>query len=336
LADISTEASQPQIVPYTLSERRNRLLGNTNVGQGLGIEVGALHSPTVSRAEGRMLYVDYAPTETLRANFKHPGVDPAQIVDVDIVWGERPLAEAIPEPADFIIASHVGEHVPDLIGWLLELHAALKPGGVLGLALPDRRFTFDVDRQESGVAEFVEAYLLGYKRPSLRHVFEAAALSRTEMPPNTVPTRRNTSGLPAGVIARLPEIYRWVTHLAREPAYVDAHCWVFTSSSFHDVVEGLAAIGGFLYVIDGFFPTEPGAIEFQVRLRSCRDSADPAIAVSIAEARRRLPAVFIRSPSIRSTWLTWNGASRTWRPGRSVQSGYQLSRIASSTSLRCQ
>ena len=59
-------------------------------------------------------------------------------------------------------------YVPDLLGWLEDLQKCLKPGGTLGLAIPDRRFTFDRFRRESVIAEAVEAYLLHLERPSGR------------------------------------------------------------------------------------------------------------------------------------------------------------------------
>src|ERR1700758_1901307 len=112
-----------------MTDRRAKMLGDIHVARSVGLEIGPLHAPLIRRTEGRVLYVDYASVETLRANFRHPGVDPAQIVENDIIWGERPLRHSVGEPVDYVVASHVIEHVPDLIGWLLELHATLKPGG---------------------------------------------------------------------------------------------------------------------------------------------------------------------------------------------------------------
>jgi hypothetical protein len=272
-----------------MKDRRSRLLGDIDVSQCVGIEIGALHSPIVARSQGRVFYVDYAPTETLRANLKHPDVDPTDVVEVDIVWGERPLGEVIAEPVDYAVASHVIEHVPDLIGWLLELHAALKPNGILGLAVPDRRHTFDIRRNESGLAEMVEAYLRGYREPSLRQVFESAALSQNSADDETSRADHPQGGLPREVLERLPGLYAWAKILAAAPSYVDAHCWVFTPASFLDTAEALVRIGCFPYAIAAFFPTEPGAIEFLVRLQALPDSADPAITASIATARQLLP-----------------------------------------------
>jgi Methyltransferase domain len=274
-----------------MQDRRHRLLGDIDFQSSRGVEVGALHAPIVSKSDGPVIYVDYAPTETLRANLRHPGVRPSDVVEVDVVWGERPLREQIGEPVDYVVASHVIEHVPDVIGWLLELHDAMKPDGTLGLAVPDRRYTFDIYRPSSGLGEMIEAHLRGYRRPSLRQVFESAAFSRNS--PDTEawrPDHRGAASLPQEVLQRLPEVYQWMKNdIASSSRYIDAHCWVFTPASFLDTAEALTRIGCFPFRIAGFFPTEAGSIEFHVRLNAMTYSGDPVIVNSIAAARQALP-----------------------------------------------
>ena len=67
-------------------------------------------------------FVDHADQAALRAKYADDANVPAeQIVPVDAVWGERTLAECFPgETFDYVIASHVIEHVPDVIGWLAD------------------------------------------------------------------------------------------------------------------------------------------------------------------------------------------------------------------------
>ncbi|MCY7273284.1 MAG: class I SAM-dependent methyltransferase [Phormidesmis sp. CAN_BIN44] len=69
----------------------------------------------------------------------------SKIVDVDYVWGEKSLIDLLETeaPLDYVIASHVIEHVPDFIGWLSEVRGILKPGGILSLAIPDKRQCLD-------------------------------------------------------------------------------------------------------------------------------------------------------------------------------------------------
>ncbi len=264
------------------------MLGGTNLADELGLEIGALHAPLVGRGEGRVLYVDYASAETLRSNFRHPG-DPADVVEVDIIWGDRPLRDCVGQPVGYVLASHVIEHVPDLIGWLLELHGALRPGGIVGLAIPDRRRTFDLRRPVSLPGEMVEAYLRRHRQPSLRQVFDAAALSKDTAEAEDWRPGESRCGLPAEVLRRLEPARDMVIRLAETPAYIDAHCWVFTPESFLDMAEALHRMGYFPFAVEGFHPTEPGSIEFQVRLRAL-DLADAGAPDTIAAARGLLDA----------------------------------------------
>jgi len=266
--------------------RRERLFGPEGPA-GTGLEIGALASPMLVRPAADVLYVDYAPTEVLRANQFDPSVRTDKIVEVDVVWGEVPLRKAVGRTVDFVAACHVIEHVPDIVGWLNELREVLKPGGTLGLVIPDKRFTFDALRRESTLAEAVEAYLLGYRRPSLRQVFDVASLGvgvdggqvwRGAFAPSE---RRGE------VLSRLAHAMALVRRLHETSQYRDAHCWVFTPSSFLTLVEELAILDLFPFVIDDFQPTEPNGAEFYVRLIAA-DAGDSRILDAVMAARASL------------------------------------------------
>jgi len=262
------------------------MLGDLDLARSRGLEIGPRSAPIVTKAEGPVLYVDYAPTEELRAAQFDPSIDPAAIVEVDVVWGEQPLAEAAGQPQDYVVASHVIEHVPDLVGWLLELHAALKPGGVLGLAIPDRRFTFDRLRRESSLADMVEAYLLRRRQPSIAQVFDAC--SGAVAVDAAAAWRGDLVLDPDAPLAQAPNALKLAASLLSHPRYLDAHVWVFTPQSFLEVARALTALELFPFTIDAFHPTEPGGIEFQARLRTAGPADRSAIEASIAAARATL------------------------------------------------
>jgi hypothetical protein len=265
------------------------MLGATDIARSVGVEIGALHAPMVHPSEGRVILVDYAPTAFLRAHLRHEGVSPSDVREVDVVWGDYKLREALGESVDYVLASHVIEHVPDMILWLLQVHEALKLGGILGLAIPDRRFTFDACRADSGFAEVAAAHLEGRRRPSLHQILDAAACSAATGSERDWRLEQGTAALPPSVLAGLPDLYRWLrTDLDLRHRYTDVHCWVFTPASFLALVEALAVIGCFAFVIEAFYPTEPGSIEFQVRLRAVGTGPDPAVQAGIERARQRL------------------------------------------------
>jgi 2-polyprenyl-3-methyl-5-hydroxy-6-metoxy-1,4-benzoquinol methylase len=142
-----------------LEERRTWIIGSLDVATKRGLEIGALNNPLISKNEGNVEYVDYGSTGVLRTQHASSAtIKASDIVDVDYIWRDLPLVDCIQDfhPYDHVVAAHVIEHVPDLIGWLLDLHGVLKHGGLLGLAIPDRRHTFDFFRNESTVGEMLE------------------------------------------------------------------------------------------------------------------------------------------------------------------------------------
>jgi SAM-dependent methyltransferase len=298
-------------------DRRTKMLGPEGA-RGSGLEIGALHAPLLTKPEHDVLYVDYATTDALRAVQWDAAVDRDALVEVDIVWGEVPLSAALGRKVDFIAASHVIEHVPDLIGWLAELHAVLRPGGVLGLAVPDKRFTFDALRKESAVAEAVEAYVLGYRRPSLRQVFDVAALGVAVDIDQAWRGEFDPGSARAEVLGRLGPALTLVGRLHERPRYRDAHCWVFTPASFLDLAEELAVLGLFPFRIEAFHPTEPRQDEFHVRLTALAADDGEAAAASIRAAMACLatapapPGPAVEAERLRAE-LAAVRASSSWR-----------------------
>jgi SAM-dependent methyltransferase len=255
--------------PATL--RRNRLLAGLEPARLRGMEIGALASPLVRRAEGDILYVDHADTPTLRAKYATDGaVDLAGLVEVDIVWGGNSLATALGTrpPVDYVLASHVMEHVPDLLGWLAELRDVLRPQGTLRVAVPDRRFTFDYLRRESRLSDLVDASLRGTRVPLpsqiLDHVLEVIRFDPTSLElafaPEAVP-RLHTLQTGIGV--------------ARDSllnnAYHDVHCWVFTPRSFAALLGRAAALGLHRFACLWLDDTRHACNEFLVALQVCDD-----------------------------------------------------------------
>src|SRR5690242_1932543 len=110
-----------------------------------GLEIGPLYTPRFARRHyPNIRYVDHATTVELREKyatdaFMADHLD--EIVEVDVVWdGSTSLRDAVAAgsgvgPVDFVFASHVIEHAPDMIGWLRQIGEVLAPGGELYLAI---------------------------------------------------------------------------------------------------------------------------------------------------------------------------------------------------------
>ena len=62
------------------------------------------------------------------------------------------------ESHDFIVASHVLEHLVNPLRFLEQCHLTLKEGGLLYVGQPDKRTMFDADRQRTPLADVIERY----------------------------------------------------------------------------------------------------------------------------------------------------------------------------------
>jgi predicted SAM-dependent methyltransferase len=69
-----------------------------------------------------------------------------RLVETDIIDNGEELTTIEDHSQDFVIANHFLEHCQNPIRTVQNLLRVLKPAGVLYLAIPDKRFTFDVDR----------------------------------------------------------------------------------------------------------------------------------------------------------------------------------------------
>jgi SAM-dependent methyltransferase len=142
-AYLLNQRASPYSLPFPLAaqpSRRDKILAGIDLRSSSGAEIGALNKPLVRQAEGEILYVDYADTDHLKRHYSaDQSVDIDAIVEVDAIWGERTLADCLGgRTVDYVVASHVIEHTPDLITWLEEIRSILRPGGTLRLAVPDR------------------------------------------------------------------------------------------------------------------------------------------------------------------------------------------------------
>ena len=106
--------------------------------KGLGLEIGPSHNPVAPKRKGFNVHiVDHLDANGLRQKYEEHDVNAKNIEEVDFVWDGRPLPELIGQTAcyDWIIASHVIEHVPDFVGFLQQCQDLIKEGGYISLII---------------------------------------------------------------------------------------------------------------------------------------------------------------------------------------------------------
>lgn len=253
------------------------MLAGLDLGSGVGLEIGPLYRPLVHKSEADVYYIDHLDTEALIEKYRDdPNVDVSQIAPVDFV-SEGDLAAAIPEGIrfDWVVASHVVEHVPDLIAWLEQLHRILAEKGELCLIVPDRRYTYDYERAVTTLDKVLAAHAVGATRPTAQAIADFAL----NCAPLDVKRAWRGTIKPAELAATFSPSGAF--DLARESEatgeYRDVHVWVFTPRSFARLMGQLAKSGLLGFGCGRFVDTRRDEFEFYVRLYP---ESDPQIAAA--------------------------------------------------------
>jgi SAM-dependent methyltransferase len=255
-------------------DRVAKLLECIDVTTDRGLEIGPLHHPVVSKEKAQVFYVDHADTAALTE--KYAGHDDvADIGEVDFVWHDRSLIEAVgpTAPYDFVIASHVIEHVPNLVGWLREVADVLRPGGILSLAVPDKRYCFDARRGLTGAGDILDAHLTKRRRATPGAVFDF--YSRI-VEANAASIWAQVQSFNDPSDEEILRGWQWARKAAVSDEYLDVHCSTFTPQSFVQVLRVLMLLDLVDFEVARFHATEVNELEFHVSLRKLDPYATPA------------------------------------------------------------
>jgi SAM-dependent methyltransferase len=126
---------------------------------GSGIEIGALHNPLPVPEGVEVRYVDRATEAELRRMY--PELNGEDLVATTIVGDAENLSAIADDSVDFVIANHLLEHLENPIRGLQEMTRVVRPGGILYIALPDPRVTFDRNRPLTSIDHLVREYREG-------------------------------------------------------------------------------------------------------------------------------------------------------------------------------
>ena len=233
--------------PLSPSHSRNSIVCRELDLVGRGLELGPLDKPIVPKRDGhRVEVVDYIDTAGLRERYgaqEHVGVDPTLIEEVDHVSHGESLTELIGEEGvfDYVVASHVVEHIPDLVSFFQDVERILAPTGRLGLVVPDKRFCFDHYGELTSTGQLLDAFAEKRTRPTSGQVFDYFA--RTAQVNGAI-----AWGQVEGVVPDLRYDFE-AGDEGRERSLNgddfggEIHCWRFTPQSFRLIVAELNALG---------------------------------------------------------------------------------------------
>ena len=154
------------------------------IGRGTrGVEIGPGTSP-VPGLEPRPVYVDC---------FKAFGAE-ASLADYYGHAGALPFHD---HSLDYVVASHVLEHVANPAAALAEWRRVTRPGGIIYLVVPDRRMTFDRTRPLTTVDHLLDDLAAGTTACDPTHIDDFAhgvnwSLFSPDTPPDQITAVRET------------------------------------------------------------------------------------------------------------------------------------------------
>lgn len=188
--------------------------------RGHGLELGPGHQPCVLPSRAHVRYVDRWTADESRVLYPELGPD-APYPRIDIVADlDRDRLGAVRDASqDFVVASHVLEHLADPLALLDDIHRVLRPGGLLLLLLPDRTRTFDRHRGATPLAHLVAEHAAKVTVVDDDHVEEFLARAGPEAAYLRQPPQMSRT-----------EFYEW--HRRRS---IHVHCW--TQTEFDEVLD---------------------------------------------------------------------------------------------------
>ncbi len=243
---------------------RHEILLSMFDSKGKGLEIGPSFNPLLPKAQGYDVEIlDHLDAAALREKYKDAAVNLDAIEEVDYVSDGSSIAALIGKPSHFdhCVALHVLEHTVDLLGFLLDCQSLLKPTGKLVLAVPDKRFSFDVLRPLTSTGDVLEAHINPASRHAPGKLFDEFAYNALRDGKLAWP--RGQKG-PVAFFNTLEQAKNLYEHFLATKAFADIHAWQFTPSSLRLILSDLAEIG-FIRLKESSF-VDNGTGEFYITL----------------------------------------------------------------------
>jgi hypothetical protein len=208
-----------------------------------GVEIGPSHSPIAPKRKGfRVITIDTLSKDGLTEKYRDHGVNLENIEEVDFIWqGERyPKLVGEREEFGWIVASHVIEHTPDIIGFLEDCEGLLASEGILSLAIPDKRFCFDHFRPISGLATVLDRHYSKTTVHTPGNIVEYMinAVSKG----GRIAWEQSQTG-EFKFLCDLESVRAHLKQTLIAPMNMDVHAWCFTPASFRLLIHDLNSLG---------------------------------------------------------------------------------------------
>ncbi len=254
---------------------------------GTAVEVAPYFNPALPKAAGNeVLIIDVFDTATLRERAKEdqeiPNERVGEIEEVDIVGdasaiGDLLAARGLTGKIGFVVSSHNFEHLPDPIRFLQGVESALMPGGVISMAIPDCRATFDHFRSMTRLVDWLAAHHDRRSQPSADTVFDLASNQAAFGSDTALVSScdfKVCDPRQARLVGDLRDAYEsWLSARKVQQPYEDSHVSVVFDAQFALLMEDLRFLG--LIGLEVIEISKNNGHEFYAHLRRPNNVAQP-------------------------------------------------------------
>ena len=262
LKRIQKQETGKEIVPLP-DDRKKKILEHLNL-DGIGIEIGPSHNPVVPKKEGYHVEImDHMSREGLIEKYKDHHLNLDNIEPVDFIWQKQSYTELTGKKKyyDWIIASHLIEHTPDLIGFLNECDTILKDDAVISLVIPDKRYCFDHFRPLTGISRIIDSH---FEKNTIHSAGIMAEYFLNVVSKGDRIAWHEGEGGEYKFIHTLANASDSIDAVKNKKEYIDVHSWCFVPHSFRLIIHDLYHLGLIPFRELSFHPTE--GTEFFVSL----------------------------------------------------------------------
>jgi SAM-dependent methyltransferase len=149
---------------------------------GEGIEIGPGHVPFPVPPTLFVRYLDRWEPTKLTALFPELGEQPGFSKPDVIADLDMDRLTSFPDASlDFVIASHVLEHLANPLAMLVDIHRVLRPGALLVVLIPDRHKTFDRDRAPTSLSHLIDEYRRDVREVDDAHIMDFLIGARVQL-----------------------------------------------------------------------------------------------------------------------------------------------------------
>ena len=203
-----------------------------------GLEISPNLAPMVTKNEGwNVKYLDLVSTETLKERAQSKNIAMTSVPKIDYVYNPSHLiSETVaPNKFDFVVSSHVIEHIPDLILHFQDIGNILNVGGVYCFIVPDMNLCFDIKKPQTSLGALIEAHINQHKQAPISAIIDEYRYGvklngqgawSTEDIGTFTPKYDHITGRIKDLLAKPNELANW-----------HGHIWRFTPSSFVSIYE---------------------------------------------------------------------------------------------------